>query len=58
MILSGHMGEIMEEYNEGLQDFFSHTRFKVGAGLNIRFWHDLWCWDNTFKETFRIHMVL
>jgi hypothetical protein len=30
----------------------SHTRFEVGDGSNIRFWHDLWCEDMALKEAF------
>ena len=33
----------MEEYYEGLGKFSSHTRFEVGDGSKVRFWHDMWC---------------
>jgi hypothetical protein len=29
----------MEEYYEGLGEFCSHTKFEVGDGSKIRFWH-------------------
>jgi hypothetical protein len=34
--------------------FCSHTRFEVGDGFNIRFWHELWCGDIVLKEAFPI----
>lgn len=30
----------------------SHTRFDVEDGVNVRFWHDLWCGDKTLKKAF------
>ena len=36
----------------GWRMFSSHTRFEVGGGSEIRFWHDLWCGDKAFKEAF------
>lgn len=35
-----------------LGDFFSHTKFKVGDGSKIVFWHDLWCRDQILEEDF------
>ena len=32
--------------------FYSHTRFEVGDGSKVSFWHDPWCWGMAFKETF------
>jgi hypothetical protein len=25
--------------------FSSHTRFEVGNGSKVKFWHDVWCGD-------------
>jgi hypothetical protein len=32
--------------------FSSHVRYVVGNGFKIRFWHDIWCGDQTLKEAF------
>jgi hypothetical protein len=32
--------------------FSSHTRFKLGDGSNIRFYHDVWCGEKALKEDF------
>jgi hypothetical protein len=42
----------MKEYKEGLGKFSSHTRFEVGHGSTVSFWHDLWCGDKALKEGF------
>jgi hypothetical protein len=42
----------MEQYQEGWEEFSSHTRFEVGNGSKIRFWHDVWCGDQTLKVAF------
>jgi hypothetical protein len=30
-----------KNYQEGLGELFSHTRFEVKNGSKIRFWHDM-----------------
>jgi hypothetical protein len=42
----------MEEYYEGLGKFSSHTKFEMGDGSKVRFWHDMWCEDMTLKEAY------
>lgn len=32
--------------------FSSHTKFEVGDGSNVRFWHNLWCGYLALKEAF------
>jgi hypothetical protein len=52
--------ETLEVYEVGLWKnirrvwgkFSNHTRFEVGDGSNVRFWHDLWCGDMALKEAF------
>jgi hypothetical protein len=34
----------------GWRKFSSHTRFEVGNGSKVSFWHDLWCGDKVQKE--------
>lgn len=31
---------------------FSHTRFEMGDGSKIRFWHDVWHGEKALKEAF------
>jgi hypothetical protein len=31
---------------------FSNFVYKVGDGLCIRFWHDIWCSDSALKSSF------
>jgi hypothetical protein len=37
----------------GWEKFCSHTRFEVGDGSKVRFWHDHWCGDTALKESFQ-----
>ena len=32
--------------------FKAKTRFEVGNGRRIKFWHDVWCDDMLLKDTF------
>ena len=34
------------------EDFSRFVKFEVGDGSKIRFWHDVWCGDQTLKEGF------
>lgn len=47
MVLNG--GKTLED---GV--FYRHTRFMVGDGSRIRFWHDIWHGDRALKDTFLI----
>jgi hypothetical protein len=42
----------------GWGKFCSHTKFDVGDGYKISFWHDRWCGDIALKEAFPIYLVL
>lgn len=35
-----------------LQEFHKHVRFKVGDGLRIRFWEDIWVGNSTLVDWF------
>jgi hypothetical protein len=35
-----------------LEKFSSHTKFEVGDGSKIRFWHDKWYGDWVLKDIF------
>jgi hypothetical protein len=48
---SGMFGWVMDEYYKGLREFSCHTRFEVGDGFKIRFWHNQWC-RNVANEAF------
>jgi len=48
----------MGKHQEGLGEFSSHTRFEVGVGSKIKFWHDVWCGDHILKEAFQSYSVL
>jgi hypothetical protein len=42
----------VEEHHKRLDSFSRFTRFVVGDGSNISFWHDLWCGDTALKVAF------
>lgn len=42
----------MEKIRKGWDLFSRYTRFVVGDGSKISFWHDLWCGDTTLKVAF------
>jgi hypothetical protein len=35
-------------------EFSIHTRFKLGDGSKIRFWHNVWCSNRPLKATFHV----
>jgi hypothetical protein len=38
----------------GWGKFYNHTKFKVGDGSKVKFWHDLWCGDIALKDAFLV----
>jgi len=34
--------------------FCGHTKFILGHGSRIRFWHDVWCGEMTLNEAFPV----
>jgi hypothetical protein len=43
---------VWKNIKSGWGTFLSHSRFEVGDGASVRFWHDLWCGNNALKEAF------
>jgi hypothetical protein len=41
------------EINEGVGGFSSFVIYEVGDVSKIKFWHDLWCRDQSLKAFFR-----
>ena len=37
----------------GWDTFSKGVRFEVGIGSKVRFWHDVWCFDQPLKHVFR-----
>jgi hypothetical protein len=35
-----------------LEEFSSFTRFEVGDGSKVSFWHDVWCGEQPLKGAF------
>jgi hypothetical protein len=54
------MGKVRGSHGCGLwkgklavwETFIQHVGFPVGHGNRVRFWHDCWCGDRTFKEAY------
>jgi hypothetical protein len=45
---------LWKNIRKGWSFFCSHTRFILGHGLRIRFWHDVWYGEMTLKEAFPV----
>ena len=43
---------IWKNIMRGWGKFSSHTKFEVGDGTKVRFWHDLWREDKALKKVF------
>jgi hypothetical protein len=48
---------LWKNIKKGWEKFSIHTRFEVGDGSKIRFWHDQWCGDVALK-LFQFYLVL
>jgi hypothetical protein len=44
----------MKNIMRGWGKFCNHTRFKVGDGSKVKFWHDLRCGDTVLKDAFPV----
>jgi hypothetical protein len=49
-----HGVRLWKYIRKGWSLFRSHTRFILGYGSRIRFWHDVWCAEMTLKEAFPV----
>jgi hypothetical protein len=38
----------------GWGKFYSRTKFEVGDGSKVKFWHDLWCGDRALKDAYPV----
>jgi hypothetical protein len=45
---------LWKNIRKGWETFSGFTRFEVGDGVRIKFWHDLWCEDPVLKEAFPV----
>jgi hypothetical protein len=48
------VGWLWKNIRKGWGNFSCHTKFEVGNGYKIRFWHDQCCGD----VALRIHLIL
>lgn len=47
------MGQVSCKFiRTGWREFSRYTRFKVGDGSKISFWHDMCCGEQPLKEAF------
>jgi hypothetical protein len=49
---------LWKNIRRGWREFSSHTRFEVGDGSKIRFWHDKWYGDRSLRIFSWICIVL
>ncbi|RVX07383.1 putative ribonuclease H protein [Vitis vinifera] len=45
---------VWKAIRKGWENFRSHSRFIIGDGTKVKFWKDLWCGNQSLKETFPI----
>lgn len=50
VVRGGHGVRFWKNIRRGWKKFSSHTKFEVGDGSKVSFWHDLWCGDKAQKE--------
>jgi hypothetical protein len=43
---------LWKNIRKGWRLFFSHVKFDLGDGANIRFWDDVWCGGSSLKVAF------
>lgn len=43
---------VLKNIRKGWDSFSRFTKFVVGDGSKISFWHDLWCGDTALKVAF------
>ena len=56
LLLGGRSGtygiNLSKHIRNGWENFSGSVRFEVGNGINIFFWHELWCRDVVLKGAF------
>jgi hypothetical protein len=45
---------VWKHIRRGWKFFSKFIKFEVGDGTQIRFWQDVWCGDQPFKESFPV----
>jgi hypothetical protein len=45
---------VWKHIRRGCGMFFRFVRFEVGDRDKVRFWHDVWCGNQTLKATFLV----
>lgn len=45
---------LWKNIKKGWENFSSFTRFQVGDGFGINFWHDHWCGEAALKIVFLV----
>jgi hypothetical protein len=45
---------LWKNIKRGWEQFCNYTRFEVGDGSKVKFWHDLWCGDMALKDAFLV----
>ncbi|KAF5442537.1 hypothetical protein F2P56_035184 [Juglans regia] len=43
---------LWKHIRRGWDIYAAHTCFKVGNGVKVKFWHDLWCGDRALKDVY------
>jgi hypothetical protein len=49
---------LWKNIRKGWENFLCHTKFAVGDGSRISFWHDKWCGDVALRQLFQFYLVL
>jgi hypothetical protein len=45
---------LWKNIRKGQEEFLGLSRFDVGDGARVKFWHDMWCGDTVLKEAFPV----
>jgi hypothetical protein len=45
---------LLKNIRRGWGKLCSHTKFEVGDGSKVRFWHDIWCEDMAVTDAFLV----
>jgi hypothetical protein len=53
-LVGAYWVSLWKNIRKGWGKFCHHTRFEVGDGSNVKFWHDLWYVDMALKDAFPV----